>query len=167
MRRCTIFSIIQRYMWFIQRRGISILYVPNIRCMWERRIIFVVEQCSIWGKIPKRELIGRNFKKICRATLVLCGSMSLAIRISTNLWLWTWRTGWCIIFLALTQSRIWTIVVPMRKATTIRRMNSTRFSRTSGWNWTDRIRNYFRLRRLFAILHFLKHRLFTNWVMIR
>lgn len=29
--------------------------------------------------------IGRNFKKICRATLVLCGSMSLAIRISTNL----------------------------------------------------------------------------------
>ena len=32
---------------FIQRRGISILYVPNIRCMWERRIIFVVEQCSI------------------------------------------------------------------------------------------------------------------------
>ena len=23
------------------------IYVPNIRCMWGRRIIFVVEQCSI------------------------------------------------------------------------------------------------------------------------
>ena len=50
-----------------------------------KKTVIIVGASSGIGYETALRLIGRNFKKICRATLVLCGSMSLAIRISTNL----------------------------------------------------------------------------------